>query len=375
VRFRGALIGNRLLARDINREVLNVEANLLATAITTLLGTEAEDTETSTEARTHLLDTELIDLVAFVEEFDTLGATADNDEEIAFSVRWALAPALNSLATNSGTTLAISSLVLPVGGVKHLNPLGVSSEVIDAITSHPLLVETNEIGVLCNVSVSAEPLDERLILAITAITSLLVVSIEVEVGEWIEIATLLEVRIGLNARLIYRPLLARTIVFATMVVALATTVIRRVVAFATRAVATLWCLFCAIGETEMLEATPDNLEATTANNETVGETIFRVISEQTSTGTRLFSRAINVEVGGKTSTNNNRTTLIYLEATRVILASILICGKESETNTRRHAIRRAESYTKLNSCIFFAELESSRSRLCETESCSEISVI
>jgi hypothetical protein len=183
--IRRAFIGNRLLTWDINREVLDVEANLLATAITALLGTEAEYTETSAEARTHLLDTELIDLVALVEEFDTLGALADNDEEIAFSVRRALAPALNSLTTNSSTTLAISSLSLPVGGVEHIDPLSVSSEVIYAITSHPLLVESNEIRVLCNyVIVSTEPLEERLVIgACATITSLLIVGIEVEVGE------------------------------------------------------------------------------------------------------------------------------------------------------------------------------------------------
>jgi hypothetical protein len=160
-----------------------------------------------------------------------------------------------------------------------------------------------------------------------------------------------------------------------MVVALATTVIRRVVAFAARAVATPCCLFGTISETEMLEATPDNLEATTANNETICKTILRVISEETSTSAWLASRAINIEVGSKTSTDNNRAALIYLEACRVFLASILICCKESETNARRHAIRRAESYTKLNSCIFFTELESLCSRLCETESCSEIIII
>jgi predicted component of viral defense system (DUF524 family) len=120
------LFSNRLLARNIDREVLDSEANFLTTAVLALLRTEAEDTETNTDARTHLLETELVNLVALVEEFDTLGALADNDEEVAIAIRSTFAPSLDGLATNNNTTLAICSASLPFGGFEHFNPLGVS---------------------------------------------------------------------------------------------------------------------------------------------------------------------------------------------------------------------------------------------------------
>lgn len=121
------LFSNRLLARNINREVLDSEANLLATAITALFRAEAEDTETNTDARSHLLETELVNLVALVEELDTLGALADNNEEIAVAIRSTFTPGFDGLATNNNTTLAVSGASLPLGSFEHFNPLGVSS--------------------------------------------------------------------------------------------------------------------------------------------------------------------------------------------------------------------------------------------------------
>jgi hypothetical protein len=341
-------VSESLIARNINREILDIDANSLSTAVAATIRAEAEDTETNTDASSHLLEAELVNLVALVEEFDTLGATADSDEEIAISVRRAFAPSLDGLTTNNNTALAVGSAGLPLGVVNHSNPLLVSSEIAYARSLSPLLVEIDKVLVVEVERVSRvgllldEPLDER-VLALTTVIRLLVVGIEVEIAESFEITALLEVSVSVNTRLLASVFLAAVVIVMTPIVRLATAIIIRIVARIARAVATRILLFLTEGNSKVAEFAPDNFETTTADNHTISSTITRVISEYTSTSSRATSRAINVEESRNLRLDYNRTTTINLEVFRSGSGgTIFISSKECETIARRETIRSLE---------------------------------
>jgi hypothetical protein len=202
-----------------------------------------------------------------------------------------------------------------------------------------------------------EPLDER-ILALTTVIRLLVVGIEVEVAESLEVATLLEVSVGIDTRLLAAVFLATAVVVMTPVMSLATAIIIGVVARVARAVATRVLLFLTESNSKVAELTPDNFEATTAYNETISSTITRVISEDTSASSRATSRAINIEESRNLRLDYNRTTTIYLEVFRSGSGStVLVSSKESETISRRQTVRSLELSLESQTANTIAEEE------------------